>query len=89
MNANECKIVDFTAYLYHEMAHAIWWDPGDLTGYAFSREMQFRNKQSELLFKHRKIKCCIDGKEVTEITDAWEDILEACDIGSPTSKKCL
>ena len=86
--ANEAEIVNFTSYIYHEMAHATWIVPDVLTEFAFRREMQVRKKQSELSFQNRKVKCCVAGKEITELTDAWDDVLEKCKICSPSPKKC-
>ena len=86
--ANEARILDFTATLYHEMAHATFWDPGDITGYAYRREDMVRNTFISLQFRNRKISCCVGNATITEITDAWDDILEKCNICTTTPRKC-
>jgi len=87
--ASQADIVDFTAFLYHEMAHAIAVDPGDITGYAQRREDMVRNKYGKLLQKKRKIQGCINNILIQEITDAWDDVLEKCDICSKYSTSKL
>jgi len=84
--ARESQMPNFVAMLYHEMAHLAW---GPFEFVAIDREQEVGTKYLQLLMENRrKIECCFEGRKIGEMTDAWEDILEKCDVCIDGGKKC-